>query len=93
MCRAVSDLSCYIIIIYKTGGGGARTRGSGAKEPDHALLANLLVPYNSHSITMEICSIMHSITYPINECYLLYCNLSAKFIYFFLEYTCFTVVC
>ena len=36
------DLCCYIIIIYKT---GARVRGHGTREPDHAILANLLFPY------------------------------------------------
>ena len=35
MHSAVNDLSCYIVIIYK----------SGVREPGHAIFANLLSPH------------------------------------------------
>ena len=41
MCSAISDLSCYIIIIKCR----ARVRVSGVRELDHGIFANLLFPY------------------------------------------------
>ena len=41
MGSAISDLSCYMIIVYKTEGKSKRE----LREPDHAILANLLFPY------------------------------------------------
>ena len=46
MRSIINDLSCYIIIIYLQ--NGTRARGHGAREPDHAILASLLFPYNWH---------------------------------------------
>ena len=43
MRSALSVLSCYVIIIYKMWGDSERRPG--AKEPDRAILANLLLPY------------------------------------------------
>ena len=40
--RTIRTLNCYIIIIYKTWG---KVTGHGAREPDRAILANLLFPY------------------------------------------------
>ena len=36
MCSATNGLSCYTVIIYKIG----------AREPEHAILANLLSPHS-----------------------------------------------
>ena len=44
MRSAISDLSCYILIIYKTWGESERTQ---ARQPDHAISANLLFPYST----------------------------------------------
>ena len=41
MCSAISDLSCYIVIIKRW----ARVRVCGVRELDYAILANLLFPY------------------------------------------------
>ena len=44
MHSAISDLSCYVSLFTKC---GAKARGRGAREPDQAIFANLLFPYNT----------------------------------------------
>ena len=43
MCSAVHDLSGYIIIVYKLG----------ARDPDHAILANLLFTCRESSFVQK----------------------------------------
>ena len=57
MCSAINDLSCYIVIICK----------SGIREPEHAILANLLCPQTCPSLSPGACSN----SCPLNQwCYL-----------------------
>ena len=51
MCSAISDLSCYISLFTKC---GARARGCGARETDHAILADLLFPYNGQTPSLSM---------------------------------------
>ena len=41
MCSSINELSSYIVISKH----GARVRGCGERESDHAILANLLSPH------------------------------------------------
>lgn len=47
MHSAIGDLSCYITIIYKL---GQELRIHGVREPDHAILSNLLFPYTHQDL-------------------------------------------
>ena len=51
VCSAVSDLSCYISLFTKC---GARARGCGARETDHAILADLFFPYNGQTPSLSM---------------------------------------